>query len=387
MDPELCRLFGVPLEALPEIRPTVAFDRGRRQARHHRQHLRSAGRVVRPWLPPRRQAKITFGTGAFALALADGNIAADRTGGPSPHLPPGSSAMPRSPMPSKAAAPMPAPMTRRAASACSQERDIGSPHQPQSKRASSSSALSGLPRLSTRDAAGMWLRLGLDGAKSERWLRPILKGVRCSPGEVIDDFATPLDSARSPSMAVSATTAIFVSSWPARSAALSPCPAARTSPSSAPPARDDRRRRLQVNSLPPHQPKAPGTGEPPLPRRRASVSAVPMSGAELAIAMKKRRSRRLIPPRRREQPATADPRETGPLPSPCPLYRSQHWKTTSPNRRAEGRERPKLPVSSKASVPKPSARNISKAPAPSYCPHQVPLGPPRRRLISGHFSG
>ena len=80
-DPELCRLFGVPLEALPEIRSTagsfgavgkltITASICDQQAALFGHGCRRAG-----------QAKITFGTGAFALAVADSNIAADRVGG------------------------------------------------------------------------------------------------------------------------------------------------------------------------------------------------------------------------------------------------------------------------------------------------------------------
>lgn len=73
-DPELCRLFGVPLEALPEIRPTAGpfgtVEAGGRalpiaasvvdqQAALFGHGCRAPGR-----------AKITFGTGAFALAVS-----------------------------------------------------------------------------------------------------------------------------------------------------------------------------------------------------------------------------------------------------------------------------------------------------------------------------
>jgi len=75
-DAELCRLFGIPLEALPEIRPTagsfgsagklaVTASVTDQQAALFGHGCRRAG-----------QAKITFGTGAFALAVADRNIAA-----------------------------------------------------------------------------------------------------------------------------------------------------------------------------------------------------------------------------------------------------------------------------------------------------------------------
>lgn len=77
-DPELCRLFGVPIEALPEIVPTTgdfgALDLGGRrlpvvasvvdqQAALYGHGCRRAG-----------DAKITFGTGAFALTVTGPEI-------------------------------------------------------------------------------------------------------------------------------------------------------------------------------------------------------------------------------------------------------------------------------------------------------------------------
>ena len=73
-DPDLCALFGVPLEALPEIRPTIA-DFGAidgvpvvaslvdQQAALWGHGCRKAGDL-----------KITFGTGAFALAVAGDHV-------------------------------------------------------------------------------------------------------------------------------------------------------------------------------------------------------------------------------------------------------------------------------------------------------------------------
>src|SRR5262249_21604848 len=71
----LCRLFGIPPEILPEIRPT-AGDFG------------AAGRLpIRASLVDQQaalfghgcrrpgQAKITFGTGAFALSVAERDVA------------------------------------------------------------------------------------------------------------------------------------------------------------------------------------------------------------------------------------------------------------------------------------------------------------------------
>ncbi|MCK0196625.1 FGGY family carbohydrate kinase [Ancylobacter sp. 6x-1] len=73
-DPELCRLFGVPMAALPQIRPSAGV-RGRiagapvlaalvdQQASLYGHGCRMPG-----------AAKITFGTGAFALAVTGGDI-------------------------------------------------------------------------------------------------------------------------------------------------------------------------------------------------------------------------------------------------------------------------------------------------------------------------
>ncbi len=69
MGPGLCRLFGVPIEALPAILPTAGFFGRSRQAAGLRKPRRPAGRPVRPRLPAAGRGKITFGTGAFALAL------------------------------------------------------------------------------------------------------------------------------------------------------------------------------------------------------------------------------------------------------------------------------------------------------------------------------
>jgi glycerol kinase len=79
-DDDLCRLFGVPIACLPEIRPTVGgFGRvGNvpvtasvvdQQAALYGHGCRAAG-----------EAKITFGTGAFALAVTEKTIvrASDR---------------------------------------------------------------------------------------------------------------------------------------------------------------------------------------------------------------------------------------------------------------------------------------------------------------------
>jgi len=80
-DSELCRLFGVPMDALAEIRPTtgtfgaaghlpIVANVVDQQAALFGHGCRQGGR-----------AKITFGTGAFALAVADGNVSPDAAAG------------------------------------------------------------------------------------------------------------------------------------------------------------------------------------------------------------------------------------------------------------------------------------------------------------------
>jgi glycerol kinase len=70
-DPELCRLFGLPIEALAEIRPTAgdfgSFGRLPIRASLVDQQAALFGHGCRR----PGQAKITFGTGAFALAVTD----------------------------------------------------------------------------------------------------------------------------------------------------------------------------------------------------------------------------------------------------------------------------------------------------------------------------
>ena len=80
-DLELCRLFGVPIEALAEIRPTVGDygTAGRLPIRANLVDQQAAlfGHGARKG----GQAKITFGTGAFALAIAHRDIAPDAVAG------------------------------------------------------------------------------------------------------------------------------------------------------------------------------------------------------------------------------------------------------------------------------------------------------------------
>src|SRR5262249_46027961 len=80
-DPELCRLFGIPPEVLPEIRPT-AGDFGATGSLPIRASLVDQQAALfghgcrRPG-----QAKITFGTGAFALCVAERAIAPAQAAG------------------------------------------------------------------------------------------------------------------------------------------------------------------------------------------------------------------------------------------------------------------------------------------------------------------
>jgi glycerol kinase len=199
-DPELCRLFGVPMEALPEIRPTVSsFGKiGKlaiaasicdQQAALFGHGCRRAG-----------QAKVTFGTGAFALAVADSNIAADRAAG-----------MTRTAAWKFGDGPIVYAIeggVYDAASAINWARGLGLFQEyteiddfaapPAIERGVVFvPALSGLAApYWDRNAAGMWLGLGLDSSKSDM-MQAMLEGIALLASEVIDSMhkATPLDGA------------------------------------------------------------------------------------------------------------------------------------------------------------------------------------------------
>ena len=80
-DPELCRLFGVPIDCLPEIRSS-AGDFGRVGRLPIRASLvdQQAALFGHGCRHPGR-AKITFGTGAFALVVAGGEVGAEEAAG------------------------------------------------------------------------------------------------------------------------------------------------------------------------------------------------------------------------------------------------------------------------------------------------------------------
>jgi glycerol kinase len=199
-DPELCRLFGVPIDALAEIRSTagsfanfngmvIAASITDQQAALFGHGCRRAG-----------QAKITFGTGAFALAVADRNIAADRTNG-----------MSRTVAWKIGSGPISYAIeggVYDAASAINWARGLGlfEDYSEIDDFADASAIERGIvfvPALSglaapywDRNAAGMWLGLGLDSTKADM-MQALLEGIALLAAEVIDAMngATPLDGA------------------------------------------------------------------------------------------------------------------------------------------------------------------------------------------------
>ncbi|HVR67989.1 MAG TPA: FGGY-family carbohydrate kinase, partial [Verrucomicrobiae bacterium] len=199
-DPELCRLFGVPLEALPEIRSTagsfgavgkltITASICDQQAALFGHGCRRAG-----------QAKITFGTGAFALAVADSNIAADRAGG-----------MSRTVAWKIGDAPIAYAIeggVYDAASAINWARGLGlfenyadiddfAAPPAIDRGIVFVPALSGLAApYWDRNAAGMWLGFGLDSTKADM-MQAMLEGIALLAAEVIDSMhkATPLAGA------------------------------------------------------------------------------------------------------------------------------------------------------------------------------------------------
>jgi glycerol kinase len=199
-DPELCRLFGVPIDALAEIRPTVS-DYG------------SAGRLpIRANLVDQQaalfghgarkggQAKITFGTGAFALAVAHRDIAPDAVAG-----------MNRTVAWQIGTSPMAYAIeggVYNAASAVNWARGLGLfkefaeinefANAPAIER-----GLAFVPALSglaapywDRNAAGLWLGMGLETTPADM-VRAVLEGVAFLSAELIAamDRATPLTGA------------------------------------------------------------------------------------------------------------------------------------------------------------------------------------------------
>lgn len=196
-DPELCRLFGLPMEALAEIQPTVG-DFGAvgklpvtcnvtdQQAALFGHGCRRAG-----------QAKITFGTGAFALAVADREIPVESAAG-----------MLRTVAWKIGAEPIAYAIEGgiyNAASAVNWARSLGlfSNYDEIDDFEGSTALERGLvfvPALSglacpywDRNAAGLWLGMGLDTTKRDM-MQALLEGIALLAAEVIDamDRAAPL---------------------------------------------------------------------------------------------------------------------------------------------------------------------------------------------------
>ncbi len=188
-DPVLCDLFGVPMDCLPEIRST-ADDFGMiskmpvtasvvdQQAALFGHGCRRAG-----------DAKITFGTGAFALCIAGDRPLRDVASG----------LLPTIAWRLRAAAPAYAldGGVYNAASAVNWARSLGlfgDYAEIDSFTADSaiSRDLAFVPALSglgcpywDRSAAGMWLGLGLETSKADM-MQALLEGVALRAGEVID---------------------------------------------------------------------------------------------------------------------------------------------------------------------------------------------------------
>ncbi len=199
-DPELCRLFGVPIDALAEIRPT-AGDFGAvgklpittnitdQQAALFGHGCRRGG-----------QAKITFGTGAFALAVADRDVAPDAAAG-----------MLRTAAWKIGKAPIAYAIEGgiyNAASAINWARGLGlfAGYAEIDGFAGPTAIERGLafvPALSglacpywDRNAAGLWLGMGLETSKADM-MQALLEGIALLAAEVIDTMhrATPLEGA------------------------------------------------------------------------------------------------------------------------------------------------------------------------------------------------
>jgi len=199
-DPELCRLFGVPIEALAEIRPTVGDygTAGRLPIRANLVDQQAAlfGHGARKG----GQAKITFGTGAFALAVAHRDIAPEAVAG-----------MNRTIAWQIGSSPMAYAIeggVYNAASAVNWARSLGLFKEfaeinefavaPAIER-----GLAFVPALSglaapywDRNAAGLWLGMGLETSPADM-VQAVLEGVAFLAAELIAamDRATPLSGA------------------------------------------------------------------------------------------------------------------------------------------------------------------------------------------------
>jgi glycerol kinase len=199
-DPELCRLFGIPMECLAEIRPTVsdfgALGRLPIRANLVDQQAALFGHGCRQG----GQAKITFGTGAFALAVAERDIDPEAVAG-----------MNRTVAWQIGKTPMTYAVEGgiyNAASAVNWARGLGLFNEiseidhfagaPAIER-----GLVFVPALSglaapywDREAAGLWLGMGLETTRADM-MQALLEGVALLAAELIAamDRATPLSGA------------------------------------------------------------------------------------------------------------------------------------------------------------------------------------------------
>jgi glycerol kinase len=199
-DPELCRLFRLPIEALAEIRPTVGDygTTGKLPVRANLVDQQAAlfGHGARKG----GQAKITFGTGAFALAVAHRDIAPDAVAG-----------MNRTVAWQIGSSPMAYAIeggVYNAASAVNWARSLGlfKEFDEINEFAAAPAIERGLafvPALSglaapywDRNAAGLWLGMGLETSATDM-VQAVLEGVAFLSAELIAamDRATPLSGA------------------------------------------------------------------------------------------------------------------------------------------------------------------------------------------------
>jgi glycerol kinase len=199
-DAELCRLFGVPIECLAEIRPTTGdfgcFGRLPIRASLVDQQAALFGHGCRR----PGQAKITFGTGAFALAVTDRIVASEAAAG-----------LNRTVAWQIGGEPMVYAIEGgiyNAASAVNWARDLGlfaGFDQIESFAAAPAieRGLAFVPALSglacpywDRNAAGLWLGMGLETTRTDM-MQALLEGVALLAAELIVaiDRATPLTGA------------------------------------------------------------------------------------------------------------------------------------------------------------------------------------------------
>ncbi len=199
-DSELCRLFGLPLECLAEIRPTVGdfgtFGRLPIRANIVDQQAALFGHGCRRG----GQAKITFGTGAFALAVTERDIAPEAVTG-----------MNRTIAWQIGEAPMAYAIEGgiyNAASAVNWAHGLGlfgefSDIDSFTAAAAIERSLAFVPALSglaapywDRNAAGLWLGMGLETSRADL-MQAVLEGIALLSSELIVamDRATPLSGA------------------------------------------------------------------------------------------------------------------------------------------------------------------------------------------------